>query len=111
LSAEREVAGLIAAQTRAVLVDPTLRATLEAFSQAILNVATAAQLLSVHPNTMRYRLGRITELSGRDPRVTRDLMELTAASQVLGLGGEPVTHPGARTRTSGRKRHQSANAQ
>lgn len=31
------------------------------------NAASAAQILGVHPQTMRYRLRRIEELTGRDP--------------------------------------------
>lgn len=41
---------------------PTLRAWLDAFGQVI----TAASALCVHPNTFRYRLRRITEVSGLD---------------------------------------------
>jgi DNA-binding PucR family transcriptional regulator len=39
--------------------------------------------MSLHPNSLRYRLGRITELTGRDPRKITDLLELIAAAQVL----------------------------
>lgn len=90
LSAERGIAALIPDQTRAVLEDPTLRKTLEAFSDANLSVAVAAQRLYIHPNTLRYRLGRIAERSGRDPRVIRDLLELMAASHVLGVRDDSV---------------------
>jgi len=51
-----------------------VRATLHAFVEADLSVAATASALSLHPNSLRYRLGRITELTGRD------LLELIAAA-------------------------------
>ncbi len=38
-----------------------------------------ADQLFIHRNTLRYRLDKITELTGRDPRNIRDLMELYIA--------------------------------
>src|SRR4030081_3912085 len=38
------------------------------FVEADLSVAATASAMSLHPNSLRYRLGRITELTGRDPR-------------------------------------------
>jgi DNA-binding PucR family transcriptional regulator len=75
------------------LVDPRVRAfldedrarggvlttTLRAFVSADLNVRVLAQRLHVHPNTAHYRLGRIKELTGRNPRVIGDLLELVVA--------------------------------
>jgi len=52
---------------RQALGDPTVRETLQVFVEADLNVAATAKALSLHPNSLRYRLGRITELTGRDP--------------------------------------------
>jgi hypothetical protein len=40
--------------------------TLEAWLEAFGDVAAAAAALYIHPNTLRYRLRRITELSGLD---------------------------------------------
>jgi DNA-binding PucR family transcriptional regulator len=40
----------------------------------------AAKLLTIHSQTMRYRLGRIRELTGRDPRDGWDRLVLEAAS-------------------------------
>ncbi|RSD26050.1 sugar diacid recognition [Mesobacillus subterraneus] len=37
---------------------------------------TAAQKLYIHRNTLRYRLDKITEITGKDPRKTTDLLHL-----------------------------------
>lgn len=87
VSAGRTVSRLIPEQTRAALQDPVLRASLEAFSAANLNVAEAANALFIHPNTLRYRLRRIADRTGRDPHVLADLLELTAAARVLAAQG------------------------
>jgi carbohydrate diacid regulator len=36
----------------------------------------AAQMLFIHRNTLRYRLDKITEITGKDPRKTTDLLHL-----------------------------------
>jgi DNA-binding PucR family transcriptional regulator len=74
---------LVPAATRQALSDPVGRATLQVFADANLNVAATAAALSLHPNSLCYRLGRIAELAGRDPRQLADLLELIAASRVL----------------------------
>jgi hypothetical protein len=75
------------------LVDPRVRAfldddgarggvlgqTLRAFVDADLNVRVLAQRLHIHPNTAHYRLGRIKEQTGRNPRTISDLLELMVA--------------------------------
>jgi sugar diacid utilization regulator len=60
-----------------------LRGALDAFVAADLHVATAAKALFLHPNSLRYRLGRIARCTGRDPRRVADLLELIAAIRVL----------------------------
>ena len=50
--------------------------TLRAYVEAGFNLTRSAELLSVHPNTVVYRLRRIKELSGRDPHVPDDLLLL-----------------------------------
>jgi hypothetical protein len=50
--------------------------TIRAFSGADLNVASAAQQLHVHPNTVRYRLQQIATKTGHDPRTFTGLVEL-----------------------------------
>jgi hypothetical protein len=77
------VAQLVPDATRRALADPTTRATLGAFVDADLSVADAARALSIHPNSLRYRLRRIAQLTGRDPCKLTDLLELIAATHVV----------------------------
>jgi hypothetical protein len=60
------------------------RDTIRAFSAADLNVARAARLMQVHPNTVRYRLERIATTTGSDPRTFAGLVELVCALEVEG---------------------------
>jgi sugar diacid utilization regulator len=57
--------------------------TLRAYAGCDLNVARAAQRLTVHPNTVHYRLRRVADLTGRDPRSFGDLNELLTALRLL----------------------------
>ena len=50
--------------------------TLRAYVNAGFNLTKSAETLSVHPNTVVYRLRRIKELSGRDPHEPDDLLLL-----------------------------------
>jgi len=50
--------------------------TLLAYLACDLNVKRAAEVLTVHPNTVRYRMRRIAELTDADPRCFSDLLEL-----------------------------------
>jgi sugar diacid utilization regulator len=50
--------------------------TLRAYLGAATNLTESARLLTVHPNTVVYRLRRIRELTGRDPRDMDDLLVL-----------------------------------
>jgi sugar diacid utilization regulator len=56
-----------------------LTATIHAFAAADLNLRLAAERLQVHPNTAQYRLRRIEERSGRNPRCLSDLLDLLVA--------------------------------
>lgn len=56
-----------------------LMASLEAFIENECNIATAAQTLSVHKNTLSYRLDRASELLGIDLRHSDDLLRLKLA--------------------------------
>jgi sugar diacid utilization regulator len=63
--------------------DGVLVETLGAYVDADLNVVRAAQRLGVHPNTVHYRLGRIGQLAGINPRRVADLVDVLAAVRVL----------------------------
>jgi len=83
------------------LVDPRLRGflvedrnrggvlveTTRAFAAANLNLKLAADRLRVHPNTAQYRLRRVEERTGRNPRRIADLIDLLVAiTLVYGSG-------------------------
>jgi PucR C-terminal helix-turn-helix domain/GGDEF-like domain len=56
-----------------------LTATIRALADSDLNVRLAAERLQVHPNTAQYRLRRIEERTGRNPRRIADLLDLLVA--------------------------------
>ncbi|MFH5208296.1 PucR family transcriptional regulator [Antrihabitans spumae] len=56
--------------------------TLDAYLDCGGAVETCARILFVHPNTVRYRLKRIAEVTGRDPMNPRDAYVLRVASTV-----------------------------
>jgi len=62
------------------LEDDQLAQTLEAFLAADLNLTQAATKLGIHRNTVIYRLDRIEEKLGRDPRQFEGAVELYLAS-------------------------------
>jgi len=59
-----------------------LVATVRAFAGADLNLRLAAGRLQVHPNTAQYRLRRIRERTGRNPRRIADLLDLLVAIEL-----------------------------
>lgn len=59
-----------------------LVATLDAYLDAGGVLEAAARTLFVHPNTVRYRLRRISELTGRSPSNPRDALVLRVALAV-----------------------------
>lgn len=61
---------------------PTLVETLDAFLDSGGAIEACARKLFVHPNTVRYRLKRITDFTGRDPTQPRDAYVLRVASTV-----------------------------
>ena len=61
---------------------PTLVETLEAFLDSGGAIEACARKLFVHPNTVRYRLKRITDFTGRDPTQPRDAYILRVAATV-----------------------------
>lgn len=64
-----------------------LVATLESYLNNNGSVAAVAEALTLHRNTVRYRLAQITELTGYDPSVTADRVQLWLALAVARLGG------------------------
>ncbi len=61
---------------------PALTETLDAFLDSGGAIEACARKLFVHPNTVRYRLKRIADFTGRDPTVPRDAYVLRVASTV-----------------------------
>jgi sugar diacid utilization regulator len=59
--------------------------TLRAYVGNGTSLTRTAAALTVHPNTVVYRLRRIRELSGRDPHATEDLQILFLALKVAEL--------------------------
>jgi len=60
----------------------TLTTTLEAYLDSGGSVESCARILYIHPNTVRYRLKKISEITGRDPTNPRDAYVLRVASTV-----------------------------
>jgi DNA-binding PucR family transcriptional regulator len=61
---------------------PTLTETLDAYLDCGGAIEACARKLFVHPNTVRYRLKRITDFTGRDPTQPRDAYVLRVAATV-----------------------------
>ncbi|GAA1228804.1 helix-turn-helix domain-containing protein [Prauserella halophila] len=73
------------AEDRTSLLD-----TLHAWFDHAGSAEQAATQLHCHPNTVRYRLRRITELTGRSPAQPFDVAELVTALRALELGKDPT---------------------
>src|ERR1700751_4734816 len=61
---------------------PTLTETLDAYLDCGGGIEACARKLSVNPNTVRYRLRRIADFTGRDPTQPRDAYVLRVAATV-----------------------------
>jgi DNA-binding PucR family transcriptional regulator len=84
---------------------PTLTETLDAYLDCGGAIESCARKLFVHPNTVRYRLRRIADFTGRDPTLPRDAYVLRVAATVCHLTNQaqqssaasnivtPVTRP------------------
>ena len=74
---------------------PALSETLDAYLDSGGAIEACARKLFVHPNTVRYRLKRITDFTGRDPTVPRDAYVLRVARTVgrLGYPTSPTSTP------------------
>jgi len=64
--------------------------TLVAYVASDLNIKALSERIYVHPNTAHYRLNRIAEQTGRDPRKVSDVLELLIAIRLAQpLGDRP----------------------
>ena len=64
---------------------PALTETLDAYLDSGGAIEACARRLFVHPNTVRYRLKRIADFTGRDPTTPRDAYVLRVAATVARL--------------------------
>lgn len=81
---------LVATSVSCLAEKQTLLDTLRAYINADLALQRTAEMLSVHPNTVVYRLRQIAELTGRDMRSIRSLIAFSnglVALDVLTLNG------------------------
>jgi DNA-binding PucR family transcriptional regulator len=67
---------------------PALTETLDAYLDSGGAIEACARKLFVHPNTVRYRLKRIADFTGRDPAVPRDAYVLRVAATVGRLSAQ-----------------------
>lgn len=77
---------------------PALTETLDAYLDSGGAIEACARKLFVHPNTVRYRLKRITDFTGRDPTVPRDAYVLRVAMTLGRITRQPyhartLNHP------------------
>ncbi len=59
--------------------------TLEVFFANGGHMARAAQMLAIHPNTLKYRLDQVMHLTGRDPRDASISLDLQLALKIYGM--------------------------
>ncbi|MCW2654017.1 MAG: hypothetical protein JWR32_4993 [Mycobacterium sp.] len=71
---------------------PALTETLDAYLDCGGAIEACARKLFVHPNTVRYRLKRIADFTGRDPTAPRDAYMLRVAATVGRLSRQ-ATNP------------------
>jgi len=71
---------------------PALSETLDAYLDSGGAIEACARKLFVHPNTVRYRLKRIADFTGRDPTLPRDAYVLRVAT-TFGRLGYPAAPP------------------
>jgi hypothetical protein len=91
---ERALAGDPAATVRLIrdvhdallATDPVLLETLSAYLERTASLEATARLLFVHPNTVRYRLRRIADVTGLAPTDPRDALTLRLGMLLGRLG-------------------------
>ena len=69
---------------------PQLLQSLVAYLDADLNINAAAARLHVHPNSLRYRLGRVEEILGRSLRELATIVDLYVALRAEARFGRPA---------------------
>jgi DNA-binding PucR family transcriptional regulator len=79
---------------------PALGETLDAYLDSGGAIEACARKLFVHPNTVRYRLKRIADFTGRDPTLPRDAYVLRVAA-TLGRLGRQAQHSNSSNSASG----------
>lgn len=70
--------------------EPELLVTLDAFFASELSPSATATKLSIHRNTLSYRLDKITLLTGLDPRRFDDAVQIRLALLLRTLGDKPL---------------------
>ncbi|TDB88099.1 PucR family transcriptional regulator, partial [Micromonospora fluostatini] len=88
-----------------VRVGGELLETLDAFFAAGGTLESAARALFVHPNTVRYRLRRVSEVTGFSPLAPRDAFTLQMALTIGRL--DPVPSSPTKTASGGRTAQKS----
>ncbi|WP_460759232.1 PucR family transcriptional regulator [Nocardiopsis oceani] len=61
-----------------------LLVTLQTYAEAQFALSTASTMLHVHPNTVRYRLHRVHDLTGHDPLTSPGIFVLLAGLRLIG---------------------------
>jgi hypothetical protein len=74
---------------RLVAEDPTLLETVAAYLERSGSLEGTARELFVHPNTVRYRLRRVADVTGLTPTVPRDAWSLRLALALGRLATDP----------------------
>ena len=83
-------AGLIAAVHTPLEAEPALLATAVTYLEQSPSLEATARALFIHPNTVRYRLRRIAEVTGHSPTQARGAFALRLG---LALGRLRAAHP------------------
>jgi sugar diacid utilization regulator len=89
-SADRSTRSSIALESSPLTANGSgaLMETLRAYLDSDLDVTATADALYVHPNTVRYRLRRVGELTGFDPQRFSGLVELHTVARLSEPGPE-----------------------
>ncbi len=82
----RQVAGSVVEYDRRTGTD--LYRTLEVFLTGDCDVNACAQAMFIHLNTVKYRLRKVEQISGRSLRNPNDLMQFSLATLILRVLGE-----------------------